>query len=87
MRANELPAPMAGWIAELRHASGSIQADVLDALDGGSSPADVLRDAEAAIQQLAAECAGHLQRIASLRRSRPEPTSRTGAAQEMHDEL
>ena len=67
MRFEELEEPLAAWVAELQHASGTILGDVLDALTRGASSAGFLDDAEGVLRELAGECEAHLKRIAELR--------------------
>jgi len=65
MNQNELSGPVAAWVFSLKHASGSIEADVNDALERSESEGDFLVEAAAAIGQLIAECQGHVRFLES----------------------
>ena len=64
---DDLSAPVAAWVFQLKHASSTIEADVRDALERSETEADFLIEAAAAIERLIAECHGHLRYLDSVR--------------------
>ena len=67
MNEDDLSTPVAAWVFQLKHASGSIEADVRDALERSETEDDFLEEAAAAIGQFIAECQGQLRYLESVR--------------------
>ena len=56
MNASELTLPVGEFVRRLKSASGSIEADVLDALDNSPSQEEFIERAQSAICSLIGEC-------------------------------
>jgi len=65
MNSNDLSDSLLCWLVSLKHGSGSIEADVRDALERSENEADFVVEAAAAIRQLMAECRGQLRYLES----------------------